>query len=243
MDNSLIVAVVGYCCMFVWLFIFKQSYKNTYIKNRISLFMSSLFGIPASYSYSVFASFLYCALPTISCIVVARTAKIHIFNLFPLVMSLKLFATIILGVVAAMSLVSVFIIVSLKLAPRMDIASEISRIKWIEGIFQIPKKIAWLLPILSASFEEVFFRGVFLQGLVSNGMNTVIAVILVTVAFVLNQVLLTDTKIQGLVLGFSSVSISIVGSIMFLASGSIIPSMIMHASFAGFYANGNDYKS
>ncbi|EGD46958.1 Abortive infection protein [Ruminiclostridium papyrosolvens DSM 2782] len=243
MDNALIVAVVGYCCMFVWLFIFKQSYKNTYIKNRISLFISSLFGIPASYSYSVFATFLYCALPVISSIVVAKTAKIHIFNLFPLEVSLELFATIILGVVAAMSLVAVFIIVSLKLAPSMDIAGEISKIKWIEGIFQIPKKIAWLLPILSASFEEVFFRGVFLQGLVSNGMNNVIAVIVVTAAFILNQVLLTDTKVQGLVLGFSSVSISIVGCIMFFASGSIIPSMIMHASFAGFYANGNDYRS
>ncbi len=241
MNNAVIVAIVGYCSLFVWIFIFKLSYRSTYIKNKISLAMSSVFGIRPSYSYSVFATFLYCALPLISSVIVAQTAKIKIIDLFNLNQGAILIVITLLGIVGAMSLVSVFVVAFLKIAPNMDIAGEMAKVKWIEGIFQIPKKIAWLLPILSAGFEEVFFRGVLLQGLISNNMNVLLAVSLVTLAFILNQVLLTDTKTQALILGFSSISISIIGSIMFLASGSIIPSIIMHASFAGFYTNGSNF--
>ncbi len=241
MNNLIIITITGFCCLFAWLFIFKLSYKNTYIKNKISLAMSSVFGISPSYSYSIFATFLYCALPTISSIIVAKVAKIRIIDLFTIRGGSILIIIIILGIVAAMSLISLFVVVALKIAPNMDIVGEMAKVKWIEGIFQTPKKISWLLPLLSASFEEVFFRGVFLQGLILNDMNFTLAVSLITFAFVLNQVLLTDTKTQGLVLGFSSVSISVIGSIIFLASGSIIPSIIMHASFAGFYTNGTNF--
>lgn len=138
-----------------------------------------------------------------------------------------------------MSLVSMFVIIAMKIVPKIDIVGEMASVAWIKGVFQVPRKIAWLLPFLSASFEEVFFRGVLLKSLIASGMNIILAISVVTLAFVLNQVLLTDTITQGVVLGFSSIFISLVGSILFVASGSIIPSMIVHASFAGFYVNKN----
>lgn len=70
-------------------------------------------------------------------------------------------------------------------------------------------------------------------------MHVVLAVILVTIAFIINQCILADTRTQKLILGVSSLAISVVGSVAYLACGNIIPSMIMHASFAGFYTNGN----
>lgn len=241
MGNAITVVLVGYGALAVWIFLFKLSYLNSYIKNRITLTMSSVFGLPASYSYSAFATFLYCILPILSSLLVAKVAGIRILSLFPMQLGGTLFVQILLGIVAAMSLVSVFVMLSLKAAPKMDIVGEMGRVKWIEGIFQMPQKIAWMLPMLSATFEEIFFRGVLLQGLITNGMNMLLAVGFVTLAFVLNQILLTDTKTQALVLGFSSLSISVVGSLMFLASGSIVPSILMHASFASFYTRGNDF--
>lgn len=203
--------------------------------------MSTVFGLSPTYSYSLFAAVLYCILPLISSIILSIVAEVPFLGLFSFQFSLQSFLITVLSIAAAMSLVSVFIVISLKLSPRLDIAGEMARIKWIEGIFQTPPKIAWLLPLFSASFEEIFFRGVLLQGLVGNGMSIALSVGVVTFAFILNQVLLTDTWIQGIVLGYSSLAISVVGSIAYLASGSLIPSMIMHASFAGFYTNRTNF--
>jgi len=234
--------LTGYCYLLVWLYLFTLSYKNTYTKNKITLMMSTVFGLPASYSYSIFAAFLYCLLPTIGSLVVAAVADINILNLFAVRFGLETIAIILLSVSAAMSLVSVFVLFIHKLFPHMDIPGEMARIKWIEGIMQTPDNIAWFLPILSASFEEIFFRGVLLTGLVTAGMGVPLAIALVTLAFILNQILLADTWAQRLVLGYSSLAISLVGSIAYFASGSIIPAMIMHASFAGFYTSGSENR-
>lgn len=239
MSKSLWVLLTGYSYLFIWLIIFTQSYKNTYTKNKITLIMSSIFGLPASYSYSIFATILYCLLPTLGTFVVATVAGVNIFSLFTW-QGFQVIPIILLSISAAMSLVAVFVVFINKLFPRIDIPGEMARIKWIEGIMQTPAKISWLLPLLSASLEEIFFRGALLTGLLTAGMGTPKAIALVTIAFVLNQVLLADTWPQRLVLGYSSIAISLVGSIAYLASGSIIPSILMHASFAGFYTSGSE---
>jgi len=205
--------------------------------------MSTVFGVPASYSFSIFATVLYCLLPSISSVVVAAVANLEILSLFPVQVDLEFLIVTLLGIIAAMSLVSVFVLITLKLFPQLDIPGEMARIKWIEGIMQTPPQIAWFLPILSASFEEVFFRGVLLAGLLNNGTGTFLAIAVVTMAFILNQVLLADTRTQRMVLGYSSLAISLVGSIVFLATGSIIPSLIMHASFAGFYTSNSTTRA
>ncbi|NLY32722.1 MAG: CPBP family intramembrane metalloprotease [Firmicutes bacterium] len=238
MSRSLWVLFTGYVYLFIWLLIFTRSYKNTYTKNKISLLMSSLFGLPASYSYSIFATILYCLLPTLGTFIVAAVSGINIPSIFA--WGSQVIPITLLSISAAMSLVAVFVIFINKLFPFIDIPGEMARIKWIEGIMQTPARISWLLPLLSASFEEIFFRGALLTGLLKAGMSTPLAIALVTLAFILNQVLLADTWPQRLVLGYSSFAISLVGSIAFLACGSIIPSILMHASFAGFYTSGSE---
>lgn len=66
------------------------------------------------------------------------------------------------------------------------------------------------------------------------------ALIIVTLLFLYGQVILTETKIQALVLTIASIVISVVGGLLFVYCKSIIPPIVMHASFAGFYSN---YKS
>lgn len=200
--------------------------------------MSSAFGLPVSYAYSIFATIIYCLLPLISCFILGKTAGFHFLQLFSFSYGGMLLLVIMMAVIGVMSVMAVFLMVILTIKPKMNIQEEMSKIKWIEGIFMVPAKVAWLLPMCSACFEEVFFRGAFLKGLMVSGMNTLAAVGIVTAAFVINQCILADTKVQKLILGISSFAISAIGSIAFLACGSIIPSMIMHASFAGFYTSG-----
>lgn len=240
MSKAMLVLLTGYSYLVIWLFLFTQSYKDTYTKNKITLLMSSIFGLPPSYSYSIFATILYCLLPTIGTLLVSSIAGIKILAFFPLRPGLQIIPIVFLSISAAMSMVAVFVVLIQKLSPEIDITGEMARIKWIEGIMQTPEKISWLLPLLSASFEEIFFRGALLTGLLTAGMGTSMAIALVTIAFILNQILLADTRVQKLVLGYSSLAISLVGSIAYLASGSLLPSIVMHASFAGFYTSGSE---
>lgn len=241
MSKVVWVLAGGYGCLFIWLFLFKLSYKSMHIKNKITLFMSSVFGLPASYSYSIFATLLYCLLPILSSLAVSRLGGVYIPGLFAAPLSLALITMTVLGVAACMSLLAVFVLITQKIRPNIQIAAEMANIKWIQGVFQAPAKIAWLLPLLSASFEEIFFRGVFFSALMLSGADPLHALGAVTFAFILNQTLLADTITQRVIMVFSSIAISVVGGVLFLASGSIIPSIIMHASFAGFYTSGSGF--
>ena len=221
MNKSIVVLIVGLVCLTVWLTIYMLSYSNMYIKNKLTLFMSSVFGLPVSYSYSVLATVIYCLLPLISCFVLGKVAGFQVSQLFSFAYGWRTLLVILLAVIGVMSVMAVFLMIILTISPKMNIQEEMSRIKWIEGIFMVPTKVAWLLPMCSACFEEIFFRGAFLKGLLVSGMGTVLAVSIVSIAFIVNQCILADTKIQKLVLGVSSLAISMIGSIAFLSCGSI----------------------
>lgn len=236
MNKSIFVLIVGLLCLAIWLSLYMLSYSNMYIKNKLTLVMSSTFGLPVSYSYSIFATIIYCILPLAGCFIIGEAAGFSFVSIFSIGWNTLLVA--LMAVIGVMSTMAVFLMVILTISPKMNIQGEMSKIKWIEGIFMVPTKVAWLLPMCSACFEEVFFRGAFLNGLLVSGMDTLFAICIVTIAFVINQCILADTKTQKLILGVSSLVISVIGSLAFLACGSIIPSMIMHASFAGFYTSG-----
>ena len=242
MLNYIWITLIGFLFVTIWMFIFKQSYKNTYIKNKISLLMSSIFGVSPSYAYSLFATIVYCALPVAFSLILAIVGRVRWRDLFNFDLRITSFIIIILlCFIAAISIISICIIFIQMINPKINIAKEMSSIRWIEGIFQFPKKVAWVLPMLSACFEEIFFRGVFLASLINSGLNDLLALSIVTIFFIINQCVLADTREQKLILGMSSFSISLTCGLAFFVSGSILPSIVVHAAFAGFYINGNEF--
>lgn len=109
-------------------------------------------------------------------------------------------------------------------------------VNWIAGIGKIPGKWAMLIPCISACCEETFFRGALLKALITSGADFFTASVIVTVLFVVGQLVLVKRKVQGYVLGFSSAGISLVSCLLIGLTGHIAPSYIIHASFAGFYS-------
>lgn len=161
MNRSIVVLLVAILCLSIWLYLYQLSYSNMYIKNKITLMMSSAFGVPVSYAYSIFATVLYCFLPLMSCFIVAAVAKMHMIRLFYIPMKEKTVLVAVLAVIGVMSIMAVFLMIILSIAPKIKLQEEMSKIKWIEGIFMTPSKIAWMLPMFSACFEEFFFEGYF----------------------------------------------------------------------------------
>ena len=51
------------------------------------------------------------------------------------------------------------------------------------------------------------------------------------------QVVVTDNRIAAIVIGFSSIVISVFGTLLVIVYSSLIPALIVHMSFAGFYSS------
>jgi membrane protease YdiL (CAAX protease family) len=92
-------------------------------------------------------------------------------------------------------------------------------------------------PLGAAIFEEVFFRGAVFLVLINDFVQTgsYLPILVCTVLFILQQVLQTDTLGQGLILLIGSTSISVVGCITILYTGSLLPTLLCHAAYAFFY--------
>lgn len=234
----LIVLCATISFMAVWLGVFKFSYSNSRTRNSIAMMISSHTRIPVSYSFSIFATIFYSGMPLLAAIVFSKVFNFHFADLFkqyhgPLAIPVD----IVMGELAVLAIDSVPLVLLSVLSPKVRIDKEMQDINWISGISKIPGKWSMMIPCISACCEELFFRGVLFGILIQANMTIWSAAIIVTFLFIVNQVLLTKRPVQALVLGASSFAISIVSCLLIGVSGNIIPSFVIHASFAGFYAN------
>ncbi len=120
--------------------------------------------------------------------------------------------------------------------------TSINNVVWISHIYTMKSKFKRVsLTAFSAIFEEVLFRGIFFSLILTSLNNNIIAsIVIVTVLFVLQQSIMLSTKDQILIIGSSSALLSIFGCLLFILSGTIIYSCILHALFAGFYVGDNE---
>ena len=114
---------------------------------------------------------------------------------------------------------------------------EFTSIPWVRYTMMMPGFMRVISPLGTAAFEEVFFRGAVFLVLINNFPQTgvYLPMVVCTVLFVVQQVLQTDTLGQGMILFIGSTSISIVGCIATLFTGSFLPTLLCHAAYAFFY--------
>jgi hypothetical protein len=62
-----------------------------------------------------------------------------------------------------------------------------------------------------------------------------IAIVVAGTLFVLQQLIQVQTPFQAMVIGSSCVAISLVGGLLVVFSGSILPALISHGSFVLFF--------
>jgi|ERR1022692_608579 hypothetical protein len=121
--------------------------------------------------------------------------------------------------------------------PRMNVFSELTSILWVRYTLIMPGAMRVISPLGAAIFEEVFFRGAVFLILTKKFPQTgaYLPIFVCTVLFVVQQVLQTDTLGQGLILLIGSTSVSSVGCIATLYTGSFLPTLLCHAAYAFFY--------
>jgi hypothetical protein len=123
------------------------------------------------------------------------------------------------------------------LAKPMNVIWELTTIPWVSYTMLMPGPMRVISPLGAAICEEVFFRGAVFLILIKTFPQTgaYLAILVCTVLFIVQQVLQTDTLAQGLILVVGSTSVSVIGCIVTLYTGSFLPTLLCHAAYAFFY--------
>ncbi len=147
------------------------------------------------------------------------------------------FAIIPLTFIAQNSLTGLLIALLLVTRPTLNLFSELTRIPWVSYTMLLPASMRVISPMAAAVVEEVFFRGAVFLVLINRFPETgaYFAILACTALFVVQQVLQTDTLGQGLILLVGSASLSIVGCVAMLYTGSFVPALICHPAYAFLY--------
>jgi len=142
-----------------------------------------------------------------------------------------------LGIFAELSLSSLFMSLLFAVTGlRVNPAEAIGEIPWIAGINQLPPMIRPLAPAFSGFVEETFFRGAALLILTTRfDVHPVLAILLVTLVFTVEQLLQTRTAVQAAMIGAGCLSISFVGGLLVVITQSGLAASLVHASFVAFY--------
>jgi Type II CAAX prenyl endopeptidase Rce1-like len=149
----------------------------------------------------------------------------------------KYFALIPLAFIAQNSLTGLMANLLIVARPTMNLFSELTSIPWVRYSLMMPNVVRVISPLGAAVFEEGFFRGAVFLILIDKFPETgaLPAILACTALFVLQQALQTDTLGQALILLIGSTSISVVGCITILYTGSFLPTLLCHAAYAVFY--------
>lgn len=177
-------------------------------------------------------------------------ASLYGLNLFEMLgFDLRYIPLVFLGIAGEISLSNILISLYLETrrTERSLVFTEISTIPWILGIRRLPPSLVLIVPAISALCEEFFFRGV-LMPILLNKLHVLpwIALSLVTCLFILGQLLQVRTIPQAVVICCGSLAISLVGGLLVVHTGSVVPACLCHTSFVVFfmeYAGINRRKS
>lgn len=142
-----------------------------------------------------------------------------------------------LTILAEMSIVTMMSGSLTLFSAKADWAGDIGDISWIQSIHKRNKKIAPLVPLLGAFFEETLFRGTIFLVLYTNFpvLGFVGAAAVSGVLFTLEQALFTNSGRQCLSMVLASLGISFVACVSTAYTGSFLPCLLAHECFLVFY--------
>lgn len=193
----------------------------------------------ANHEYAQIHSFLlglvYIVSFVISALVCSVIYKFNVFSYFPL--GSQHIPYLFVGIMAELSLSGLIIACMFMFFPKINWVNQIENIPWIESIKYVPKGMGFLIPLVGAFCEEVFFRGyvyIILRNVFPE-IGIVIALSVSALLFAIQQMLNTVNPIQGIGMMAGSIAIGAVGCILIELTNSLLPALIAHEAYVIFY--------
>ena len=219
----------------LWLAAYRLPLRSARRRQRVRLAIASRTGIPARYALPIAGTATYLCLGLLAVFGVAAASGVHLIRLLAWRLSLPGLALLVLAMLGAHALTGFAMTLVRTVSPRSDIATAVTRVRWIQQTLELPGAWRWLVPMASAGLEEYFFRGVALAALAGAGLPLWACVVVAGGLFTTGQTMLASGPLAALVLAVSSVVLSLVGGALTICLGSALPAMVVHASFAGYY--------
>jgi membrane protease YdiL (CAAX protease family) len=142
-----------------------------------------------------------------------------------------------LAFIAQNSLTGLMMQLWLVARPKSDVFSDLTSVLWVRYTLMMPRVMRMMSPLSAAVIEEVFFRGAVFLILIERFPQTGAywPIFVCTALFVLQQLLQTDTIGQRVILLVGSTSVSVVGCLATLYTGSFLPTLVCHGAYAVLY--------
>jgi|GEM_PF-2757075 len=238
--THLIVSVVA---TVVWLAAYRLPFAAARTRKRFRLAVSSATGLSPTLVFPILGTAIYLGLAIGAIVTVMLVSGPTLDDLVGPAPSLMIGALTLLAILGASAATAFGMSLLYSVNPRVDVPAAVSSVGWIREVMVLPVRWRWLVPMSSAAAEEFFFRGVVLVGLLSADVAPWIAIGSAGLLFTIGQVVLTENPVQSIVLAISSVVLSIVGGLLVVVTGSVIPAIVVHAAFAGYYTNSTSPSS
>ncbi|MCP9210391.1 CPBP family glutamic-type intramembrane protease [Streptomyces sp. NEAU-Y11] len=232
---------VPYACVCVatiggWLALYRLPFGDPARRRRVGLWLADRTGLRPDAAFALFGTVLYLLLGVVALALLMTFAGLPVQRLVGRPSADALLA-LLLAVCGTSSLNILCVSLLYRANPRVDVPGEITRVQWISSILALPRHLHWVVPAVAALVEELVFRGAVLLGIGATGGGFLFAATFSTVLFAVGQVVLVSTWVQAYVLGMSSLVLGTTGSLLTAATGSVLPALVLHMSFAGFYTN------
>jgi len=240
MNNELIRFIIFFFSVIIYTIIWGKTIdtlvKSKYVL-RIAKFLMNYSRLKLDQIRFVIIWLGYLFVSMIGTIIFSIIFKINIFDYI----SLKNFKEVVLysiiGFIVQLSLSSTILTIISLIKTDINWFTVVSNINWVKISSKLPKSLKPLYPLSGAFFEELYFRGcVFIIILTEfKFVNPAIGIALVSILFVIQQSLNTQTVYQTISMSVGSMCISVVGCVLILATNSFIPALLCHQFYVIFY--------
>ncbi len=208
-------------------------------KNKIfRMFCFKVMGIN-NYDFQQVHSFLLGTAYVLSFIIAAIVCfiiyRFNVFLYFPL--ERQNLPYLFVGIMAELSLSGLIVACMFMFFPRIDWVNQIENIPWIQSVKLVPKGRGFLIPVIGAFCEEVFFRGYvyIILRVVFPEYGIILPLIVSALLFAIQQMLNTINPLQGLAIIAGSFAVSTIGCLLIELTGSLLPALIAHEAYVVFH--------
>ncbi len=233
--DGYVFAAVAIGATALWLALYRLPFRKARTRQRVRLAVASRTGLPGRYVFPILGTVIYLALGLAAAAAVMAFAGLDLLDLLAWRITAEGVGLLVLSAVGASALTAFAMSVLYAVRPAVDVPGAVTGVRWVQEILALPRGWRYAVPAISAAVEEFFFRGVFLGGLLAAGAPVWAAVAISGAVFAAGQVLLTESALQATVLALSSVVLAVVCGLLTAVEGSVLPAIVVHASFAGYY--------
>lgn len=239
--TTLIFIIVATAFSIIWGRLSLYFHENPKLSTRLVFYLMSFSKMTSPEIKSIILGMNYILFGIIGGLLFTGIYNLSVSNMIGF--DIQYVSLILMGIIAEISLTNFFVSIYMRFSQDKKVkpAVEIQNIPWVSGIAKSPKLLVPFAMAISGFIEEFFFRGILLLILVEKLLVPPwIALMLVAILFLLEQLMQLKSSIQMAVIGCGCIAISLVGGVLVLYTHSIIPAGLCHASFVIFYLGYSD---